>query len=83
MKTKVLSAFFVIAILISSMPIKALAAQDTVKLDVPFIDQRQSYPSGCESVSAVMALKHCGVAVSVDEFIDKYLPIGNAPYYYN
>lgn len=49
-------------------------------LDVPFIDQREKYPTGCESVSAVMALRYFGVDVTVDGFIDSYLPMGNAPY---
>lgn len=49
-------------------------------LDVPFIDQRDKYPSGCESVTAVMALQYEGVDISVEEFIDDYLPQGNAPY---
>lgn len=49
-------------------------------LDVPYIDQRDKYPTGCESVTAVMALQYAGVEVSVEEFIDGYLPQGNAPY---
>ena len=28
----------------------------TEALDAPFIDQREKYPTGCESVTAVMAL---------------------------
>lgn len=49
-------------------------------LDVPFIDQREKYPTGCESVSAVMALQYFGEEITVEEFIDDYLPLGNAPY---
>lgn len=56
-----------------------LPASGTV-LDVPFIDQRDKYPTGCESVSAVMALQYAGVDVTVEEFIDQYLPQGEAPY---
>ncbi len=51
-----------------------------VILDVPFIDQREKYPTGCESVSAVMALQYAGVDVTPEEFIDGYLPKGTAPY---
>lgn len=51
-----------------------------VILDVPFIDQREKYPTGCESVSAVMALQYAGVDVTPEEFIDGYLPRGTAPY---
>lgn len=49
-------------------------------IDVPFIDQRDKYPTGCESVTAVMALQYAGVDITVEEFIDNYLPQGNAPY---
>lgn len=49
-------------------------------LDAPFLDQREEYPTGCESVSAVMALQYFGVEMDVEEFIDGCLPLGNAPY---
>ena len=49
-------------------------------VDAPFIDQREKYPTGCESVSAVMALQYAGVDLSVEEFIDNYLPQGAAPH---
>lgn len=45
-------------------------------LNVPYICQKDDYPTGCESVSAVMALKYCGIDISVDEFIDNYLEMG-------
>ena len=47
---------------------------------IPFISQLVKYPTGCESVSAVMALR-CLLdqPVSVEEFIDHYLPKGPAP----
>jgi uncharacterized protein YvpB len=48
-------------------------------VSAPFIDQRDGYPTGCESVSAVMALRAAGVEITVDEFIDEYLPRGAAP----
>ncbi len=41
--------------------------------NVPFITQRGTYPTGCESVSTVMALQYAGVNMSVDNFIDNYL----------
>lgn len=50
------------------------------RIDVPFIDQRIQYPTGCESVSAVMVLQKYGIPITVDEFIDGYLPQGNTPY---
>ena len=49
--------------------------------NVPFISQLEKYPTGCESVSAVMALQHilADQSLSVEEFIDSYLPKGPAP----
>lgn len=49
-------------------------------MDTPFIYQREKYPTGCESVSAVMALQYLGQNITPEEFIDSYLPKGNAPY---
>ena len=49
-------------------------------LDVPYINQVTLYPSGCESVSAVMALKFAGYDISVNTFIDDYLDTSVAPY---
>lgn len=45
--------------------------------NVPFISQLPKYPTGCESVSTVMALNYAGVNIAVDDFIDKYLEKGN------
>lgn len=44
-----------------------------VKIEVPYIDQSVRYPTGCESVSAVMLLQHLGYRLGVDEFIEGYL----------
>lgn len=41
-------------------------------LNVIYINQ-DKYPTGCESVSVVMALNYMGVNITVDEFIDYYL----------
>ena len=41
--------------------------------DVPHITQKNGYPSGCESVSAVMALQYAKNNITVDDFIDYYL----------
>lgn len=49
-------------------------------IDAPYIDQREKYPTGCESVCAVMDLQYYGVDLSVEEFIDNYLPLGDAPH---
>lgn len=42
-------------------------------IDVPYIDQTKEWPTGCESVSAVMLLQYLGVDISVNEFIERYL----------
>lgn len=45
-------------------------------IHVPYIDQSSRYPTGCESVSAVMLLQYLGYDISVDEFIEDYLEKG-------
>ncbi len=45
-------------------------------IDAPFISQVGMYPTGCESVSAVMALQYQGLDITVDEFIKTYLEKG-------
>lgn len=40
-----------------------------VIIDAPFINQREEYPTGCESVSAVMALQYAGLEVGVEDFL--------------
>lgn len=49
-------------------------------IDVPYINQRKKYPTGCESVSAVMALMYAGYDITPEDFIDNYLPKSPAPY---
>lgn len=44
-----------------------------IKIDVPYINQSENYPTGCESVTTVMLLHYLGYDISVDEFIQKYL----------
>lgn len=44
-------------------------------LTIPFINQND-YPTGCESVTSVMALNYAGCDITVDEFIDEHLKIG-------
>lgn len=69
----------------AKQPVKTL-------LSVPLITQKD-YPTGCESVTSVMALHFAGYDISVEEFIDEYLKIGkyyaedgqyygNSPYAY-
>lgn len=44
------------------------------KLEVPYISQKGAYPTGCESVSAVMLLHFLHIDISVEAFIDDYIP---------
>lgn len=44
------------------------------------IYQRDKWPTGCESVTAVMALKYAGIDISVNDFIDNYLEKTTAPF---
>lgn len=44
-----------------------------IKINVPYIDQSGAYPTGCESVSAVMLLRFLGYELSVDTFIEDFL----------
>ena len=45
-------------------------------LDVKYIDQSERWPTGCESVTAVMALNYLGIGISVDDFINNCLDTG-------
>ena len=44
-----------------------------MQIKVPYIDQSIKYPTGCESVSAVMLLQYLGYEITVDEFIENCL----------
>lgn len=48
--------------------------------NVPIIAQKPNFPTGCESVSAVMVLKYLGYDITVDSFVDDYLPKSNEFY---
>ncbi len=44
-------------------------------INVPYIDQTVKWPTGCESVSTVMLLNYLGLDITVDEFINEYVPM--------
>lgn len=50
-------------------------------LDVGYIYQMNNYPTGCESISAVMALNFAGYGISPENYIDNHLPKGAKPFY--
>lgn len=49
-------------------------------IQAPFISQLGKYPTGCESVTTVMALNYAGIDISVDKFIDTYLDMSGIPF---
>lgn len=49
-------------------------------IQAPFISHLGKYPTGCESVTTVMALNHIGIDISVDKFIDSYLTKTGVPF---
>ena len=59
--------------------IKAASSQ----MAVPFISQNPDFPTGCEAVSAVMALRYYGECVTVDDFVDNFLSCSDAFYTMN
>lgn len=65
---------------IPSQNIEVKEIKESNLINVRFINQREKYPTGCESVSAVMALQHFGIDVTPEEFIDHYLEKGPSPY---
>lgn len=48
-------------------------APERVLINTKHIYQTDNWPTGCESVTAVMALNAAGIEISVDDFIDDYL----------
>ncbi len=46
-------------------------------INTPIISQLPEYPTGCESISSVMALNYWGVGVTPDTFIGRYLDLGD------
>lgn len=47
--------------------------EENAYIAAPYIDQSGTYPTGCESVSAVMLLQFLGINITVDEFIERCL----------
>lgn len=47
--------------------------RSAVRLDVPYIGQKNVLPTGCELVSAAMLLRYYGYQTSLDDLVDRYL----------
>ena len=66
-----------LAALPEEIPVLLAQPQSRQKLlEVEYLGQGE-YPTGCESVTAVMALRHAGYDITVTDFIDFYLPKGD------
>lgn len=52
-------------------------------LDCPWLDQHEKWPTGCESVTAALALQYAGFDVTPDYFIDNCLPRAEVPRFEN
>ena len=50
--------------------------------NVPHIYQKDKYPTACEAVAAVELMQYYNMDITVDDFIDYYLPQASEPYYY-
>lgn len=57
------------------------APAGTGQIAVTPMMQTPGYPTGCESISTVMALRYAGVSIDPDVFIDKHLPMAKVPAY--
>lgn len=62
--------------IISKTDTKKIDSDNYKMLDINNIDQKDGYPTGCESVSAVMIMQYLGIDISVEDFIDNYLEMG-------
>ena len=60
---------------------KPTAVRGKVLINAPILNQFPEYPTGCESVAAVMALKYAGEITSVANFIDNYLECSQRMYW--
>lgn len=45
--------------------------------DVPLINQNPTYPNGCEAASATMLLNYLGIDITLEDFINNYLPMSD------
>ena len=58
----------------------ASSQPESALINAEHIYQLDKWPTGCESVSAAMAMKAAGLDITVDEFIDKYLNCTPRPF---
>lgn len=53
--------------------VTSCGSKDAKTINAPYIYQIDDFPTGCESVSAVMALQKAGVNMTVATLVDRYL----------
>ena len=46
-------------------------------LDIPLINQNPDYPNGCEAAAATMLLNYLGIDITLEDFINNYLPMSD------
>lgn len=49
--------------------------------NVPHFYQREGYPTACEAFAAVSVMQYYCMEITLDDFIDYYLPKADVPYY--
>ncbi len=63
-----------------STAVDATSERPTVLIAAPALCQHPDFPTGCETVTAVMALQYAGESISPAAFIDNYLTCNDGFY---
>lgn len=80
-KSKLIFSAIILVAVVVVICIFTATPKEALIDDVAYINQLdEGFPTGCESVSTVMALNYIGVDISVDDFVDKYLPKSDSTY---
>lgn len=67
----------------NSVSSEDIKTKSKILQNVPVISQFPDFPTGCESVSAVIAMRYAGSDITVDKFVDEYLPKSSEFYFEN
>lgn len=68
---------------VNSVSTEEIKTKSKILQGVPVISQFPDFPTGCESVSAVIAMQYAGSDITIDEFVDEYLPKSSEFYFEN
>ena len=55
--------------------------ENTVVLPVEPLCQHPDFPTGCEATAAVITLRYWDEDITIEEFVDRYLPMNNTFYH--